>query len=281
VTDRPADDGSVSDAARKESARLARRVGQLEATLRQVELARDTNTGLLDRIMAELEVERARSRDLLLNILPQSIIDRLNRGERVIADRHDDVAVVFSDFVGFTEITARLPVSTVVASLNEMFSKFDAACAALGVEKIKTIGDAYMAAAGLPGTGDAIESGSDPGGTADAGASHVHAAADLALAMLAVVEEAGPPWRIRIGIHNGPVVAGVIGTTKFVYDLWGDAVNVASRLEASSEPGRIQVSQSIVAAAGSAFVFEPRGLVDLKGKGSTPTCFLVGRRDGG
>ena len=136
-------------ALRKESARLARRVRQLETSLREVELARDANTGLLDRIMAELEVERARSRDLLLNILPQSIIDRLNGGERVIADRFDDVAVVFSDFVGFTEISARLPVATVVSSLNEMFSGFDAACAALGVEKIKTIGDAYLAAAGL------------------------------------------------------------------------------------------------------------------------------------
>ena len=156
-----------------------------------------------------------------------------------------------------------------------MFSAFDAACAALGVEKIKTIGDAYMAAAGLPG------SGSGPGPGSDSKASHVHAAADLALAMLAAVEAAGPPWRIRVGIHNGPVVAGVIGTSKFVYDLWGDAVNVASRLEASSEPGRIQVSASIVAAARGAFAFEPRGMIDLKGKGSTPTFFLLGRTPAG
>jgi adenylate cyclase len=270
VTDpAPTDPESASTALRKEATRLARRVGQLEATLRQVELARDTNTKLLDRIMAELEVERARSRDLLLNILPQPIIDRLNDGERLIADRYDDVAVVFSDFVGFTEISARIPVATVVSSLNEMFSTFDSACSALGVEKIKTIGDAYMAAAGLPGSGT------------DSKASHVHAAADLALAMLAVVEEAGPPWRIRVGIHNGPVVAGVIGTSKFVYDLWGDAVNVASRLEASSEPGRIQVSASIAAALGGAFAFAPRGMIDLKGKGSTPTLFLLGRMAAG
>ena len=255
-------------ALRKEAVRLARRVGQLETTLRQVELARDANTGLLDRILAELEVERARSRDLLLNILPQSIIDRLNGGERVIADRFDDVAVVFSDFVGFTEISARLPVATVVSSLNEMFSGFDAACAALGVEKIKTIGDAYLAA-GLPRSAPESDSGSTAG--------HIHAAADLALTMLSVVDAAGPPWRIRIGIHNGPVVAGVIGTNKFVYDLWGDAVNVASRLEASSEPGRVQVSASIAAATTGAFVVEPRGQVNLKGKGSTETFFLVGR----
>jgi adenylate cyclase len=258
-------------ALRKEAARLARRVGQLETTLREVELARDANTGLLDRIMAELEVERARSRDLLLNILPQSIIDRLNGGERVIADRFDDVAVVFSDFVGFTEISARLPVAAVVSSLNEMFSGFDTACAALGVEKIKTIGDAYLAAAGLPRSAPEPDSGSDSTN------GHIHAAADLALTMLSVVDAAGPPWRIRIGIHNGPVVAGVIGTNKFVYDLWGDAVNVASRLEASSEPGRIQVSASIAAATTGAFVVEPRGQVNLKGKGSTETFFLVGR----
>jgi class 3 adenylate cyclase len=255
---------------RKESVRLARRVGQLETTLREVELARDANTRLLDRIMVELDVERGRSRELLLNILPQSIIDRLNGGERVIADRFDDVAVVFSDFVGFTEISARLPVATVVSSLNEMFSGFDAACAALGVEKIKTIGDAYLAAAGLSRSAPESDSGST--------ASHIHAAADLALTMLSVVEAAGPPWRIRIGIHNGPVVAGVIGTNKFVYDLWGDAVNVASRLEASSEPGRIQVSASIAAATTAAFVVEPRGKVNLKGKGSTETFFLCDRR---
>jgi class 3 adenylate cyclase len=247
-------------------------VRQLETTLREVELARDANIRLLDRVMAELDVERARSRDLLLNILPQSIIDRLNGGERVIADRFDDVAVVFSDFVGFTDISARVPVATVVSSLNEMFSGFDAACAALGVEKIKTIGDAYLAAAGLPR--------SDPEQSSASIAGHVYAAADLALSMLSVVDAIGPPWQIRIGIHNGPVVAGVIGTNKFVYDLWGDAVNVASRLEASSEAGRIQVSASVAAAARDRFHFEPRGAIHLKGKGSTETFFLRGRLPG-
>ena len=276
MTDPQAADPEPNESAaalRKEAARLARRVQQLESTLREVEHARDANTRLLDRIMAELEIERGRSRDLLLNILPQSIIDRLNGGERVIADRFEDVAVVFSDFVGFTEIAARLPVTTVISSLNEMFSGFDAACATLGVEKIKTIGDAYLAAAGLPGS--APESGLVPT------TGHIHAAADLALTMLSVVDAAGPPWRIRIGIHNGPVVAGVIGTSKFVYDLWGDAVNVASRLETSSEPGRAHVSASVAAATRGAFVLEPRGQVSLKGKGSTETFFLVGRTAAG
>lgn len=256
---------SAAERLRKEHARLARRVSQLEATLQQVEQIRDTNAKLLDRMMGELETERARSHTLLLNVLPQPIIDRLNAGEPLIADRYDHVAVVFSDFVGFTELSARLPVTTLVAALNALFSAFDAACQEFGVEKIKTIGDAYLAAAGLPG------SRGDP----------VHAAADLALAMQAAVQDAGPPWQVRIGLHAGPAVAGVIGTSKFVYDIWGDAVNVASRLETTAPPGRIQVSGVVAAALGDAFELEPRGTIELKGKGSTDAWFLLGRRDSG
>ena len=256
------DSSRSPDALRRENARLARRVSQLEVTLRQVEAIRDTNARMLDRMMGDLETERARSHELLLNILPQPIIDRLNNGEQVIADRLDDVAVLFSDFVGFTEISGRLPVDVLVGSLNELFSAFDEACASFGVEKIKTIGDAYLAAAGLSGT----ENG------------HVEAAADLALAMLAAVEAAGPPWQIRIGLHRGPVVAGVIGRNKFVYDLWGDAVNVASRLETTAPPGRIHVSEVCADALRTSFDLEPRGAVELKGKGSTEAYFLVGRR---
>ena len=263
MTDDPAIDADQgADVLRKDNARLARRVARVEALLRDVEQIRDTNARLLQRIRDELEIERRRSHDLLRNVLPQSIIDRLGAGEASIADRHDDVAVVFSDFVGFTEISSRLPVATVVAALNGMFSAFDASCDALGVEKIKTIGDAYMAAAGLPGSGG----------------DHVHAAADLALAMQAAVAAAGDPWQVRIGLHRGPVVAGVIGTSKFVYDLWGDAVNVASRLETSAPPGRIQVSAAVAAGLGDAFELEPRGAVELKGKGSTEVFYLLGRR---
>jgi adenylate cyclase len=246
----------------KEQIRLARRVDRLEATLRSVEEIRDTNARLLDRLMGELETERATSQRLLLNVLPQPIIDRLNAGERQIADRYDDVAVVFSDFVGFTEISARLPVATLVSSLNTLFSAFDASCEAFGVEKIKTIGDAYMAAAGLPG------SGGDP----------IRAAADLTLAMRDAVRDAGAPWQVRIGLHVGSVVAGVIGTSKFVYDLWGDAVNVASRLEASAPPASIQVSKAVADALGDAFDVQPRGPIELKGKGPTEAFLLLGRR---
>jgi adenylate cyclase len=260
--DRTIDAEPRLDDLRKENARLARRVARVEATLREVELIRDTNARLLDRIRGELDIERRRSHDLLLNVLPQAIIDRLGAGEGLIADRHEDVAVIFSDIVGFTEISSRLPVATVVAALNAMFSAFDESCHALGVEKIKTIGDAYMAAAGLPGSaGD-----------------HVRAAAELALAMRAAVANTGDPWRVRIGIHRGPVVAGVIGTSKFVYDLWGDAVNVASRLETTAPPDRIQVSAAIASGLGDAFELEPRGSIELKGKGSTEVFYLVGRR---
>jgi guanylate cyclase len=246
----------------KAAARLARRVGQLEATLEHVELIRDTNARMLERVRGELEAEQARSQRLLLNVLPQPIIDRLNAGEALIADRYDEVAIVFSDFVGFTEISSRLEVASLVSSLNGLFSAFDAACTELGVEKIKTIGDAYMAAAGLPGTSP------DP----------VHAAADLALAMQAAVRDAGDPWQARIGVHSGPVVAGVIGTSKFVYDLWGDAVNTASRLETTAPPGEIQVSAAVARALGDAYDLEPRGAIELKGKGSTETFLLRGRR---
>jgi len=262
VTESKAGDEPSQEQPRKEATKLARRVSQLEATLLGVEQIRDTNARLLDRLRGELEVERARSQQLLLNVLPQPIIDRLNAGEGLIADRYDDVAVVFSDFVGFTEISSRLPVATVVAALNGLFSAFDAACALLRVEKIKTIGDAYLAAAGLPGTNP----------------DHLAAVADLAIAMRAAVDAAGPPWQVRIGLHAGPVVAGVIGTSKFVYDLWGDAVNVASRLETSAPPGRIQVSGVVAAALAGAFELEPRGTIELKGKGSTEAWYLVGRR---
>ena len=250
------------DTLRKEIARLRRRVGRLEDQLEQVDTYRDTNARALSRVNDELAVEKERSHGLLLNVLPQPIIDRLNAGEQLIADRYDDVAIVFSDFVGFTEISSRLEVSSLVSSLNGLFSAFDAACADLGVEKIKTIGDAYMAAAGLPGTSQ------DP----------VPAAADLALAMQAAVRDAGDPWQIRIGVHTGPVVAGVIGTSKFVYDLWGDAVNTASRLETTAPPGRIQVSAAVARALGDVYDLEPRGAVELKGKGSTETFLLRGRR---
>jgi class 3 adenylate cyclase len=249
------------DALQRENARLARRVRRLEDTLVQLEEIRDANTYVLDRLVADLQAERQRSHDLLLNVLPEAIVQRLDGGESLIADRHDRVAVLFSDFVGFTRISSGLSPTELVGQLNALFSGFDAASARHGVEKIKTIGDAYLAVGGL------MESAADP----------VAAAADLALDMLEVMRDAPDPWAVRIGIHAGPAVAGVIGTHKFAYDVWGDAVNVASRLETTSEPGRIHVSAEVAAVLDGRYDLEPRGDIELKGKGAVPTYFLLGR----
>jgi len=255
----------VGDESARETARLERRVKRLEATLEQVERIRDANATLLNRVMDDLELERQRSHELLLNVLPERIVARLDAGESHIADRHDQVVVLMTDLVAFTSSAAQLSASNLVTELNELFTRFDDACATRGVEKIKTIGDAYMAVAGLDRSpqGDARES--------------VVAAANLALDMLDALGDARSRWAMRIGIHAGPVVAGIIGTRKFAYDVWGDTVNVASRLETTSLPGRIHVSEPVAAALEGRFALEPRGAVDLKGKGELPTWFLNGR----
>ena len=255
----------MDDESSRGNARLERRIRRLEATLEQVERIRDANATLLSRLMDDLEVERQRSHELLLNVLPERIVARLDAGETHIADRHDEAVVLMTDLVAFTSSAAQLSAGDLVAELNDLFTRFDDACAAHGVEKIKTIGDAYMAVAGL-----------DRSPQADAWESVV-AAAELALDMLDALGEAGSRWAMRIGIHAGPVVAGIIGTRKFAYDVWGDTVNVASRLETTSLPGRIHVSEPVAAALEGRFALEPRGAVDLKGKGELPTWFLNGR----
>jgi class 3 adenylate cyclase len=265
------------EALAKANARLERRLARLESNLESLEAIRDTNAGVLDRLIRDLEHERARSRELLLNVLPEAIVERLAAGETRIADRHESVAVVFSDFVGFTEVSSQLRPAVLVDELNELFSAFDAACERFGVEKIKTIGDAYLAASGLDPrrTGDAASG--EPGSGPDA-TTHVAAAADLALAMQDAVAAADPRWQVRIGLHAGPVVAGVLGTKKFVYDVWGDTVNVASRLETVARPGTILASEAVASALGAAFELSPVGPVDLKGKGPVPAHLLLGRR---
>jgi adenylate cyclase len=256
----------------RENRILQRRLRRLESDIRQLEGFQDSNATLLSGLLRDLEAERAKSHRLLLNVLPQRIIDRLAAGETRIADGHDDVTVLFSDVVGFTAISARLAPAALVEELDELVSGFDAICEATGVDKIKTVGDAYLAVGGLGAT--TAEQGDALRGTGE------RAVAEAALRMCAF---AGEPdraggWQIRIGLHAGPIVAGVVGTSKFAYDVWGDTVNIASRLETSSEPGRIHLSADLARRLDGEFLVERRGVIDLKGKGATETFWLVGRR---
>ncbi|MEA2673606.1 MAG: hypothetical protein QOI92_798 [Chloroflexota bacterium] len=259
----------------RENRILQRKLHRLEANVQRMEEFQGTNSTILSGLLRDLEVERARSHQLLLNVLPQRIIDRLNAGETLIADGHENVTVLFSDIVGFTMISSETPPSELVAELNGLFSGFDAICDDAGVDKIKTVGDAYLAVGGLAG-----DHGIGDGGIGDGRAGEL-AIADAALRMVAFADEraARGGWQIRIGIHAGPIVAGVVGTSKFAYDVWGDTVNTASRLETTSEPGRIHVSADLARRIEARFVVQRRGMVDLKGKGSAETYWLLGRRE--
>jgi len=258
------DRASSPEDLQRENRLLARKLARMDTNVRQMEEMQDSTSKLLSNVMRELDQERARSHSLLLNILPQAIIDRLGDGETTIADRYESVTVLFSDLVSFTSISSELEPQLLVSDLNRLFSEFDALCERTEVEKIKTIGDAYLAVGGLPGTRT----------------DHATAVAELALGMVEAVARlnvsSGRDWRIRIGVHSGPAVAGVIGTRKFVYDVWGDTVNVASRLESSAEPNRIHISKPVAEALRGTFDLEPRGTIDLKGKGNTESFLLRG-----
>jgi class 3 adenylate cyclase len=226
---------------------------------------------LAQRQQAAMEAEVARSvqkrsEELLLKVLPEPIVARMMRGERVIADAHEAVTVVFADVVGFTPIAAALPPRELVDLLGRVFVAYDEIVRRHGIEKIKTIGDAYMAVAGAPMPCE----------------DHALRAARAALEMRDVLTrlDVGHRLQMRIGLHSGPAVAGVIGHEKFLYDLWGDTVNVASRLESHGEPGRIQLSEETAALLGDRFRLEPRGIVELKGRGPTRTLWLVEERTG-
>ncbi|HUJ76711.1 MAG TPA: adenylate/guanylate cyclase domain-containing protein [bacterium] len=219
----------------------------------------------MEEAEAQAEVERGKSEALLLNILPPPIADRLLGQAGTIADGFAEVTVLFADIVGFTRLSAGMPPQRVVDLLNGVFTAFDELVTQRGLEKIKTIGDAYMVAGGLP----------------HHRADHAEAVADLALAMLETVRgfrhETGEPLSIRIGINTGPVVAGVIGKTKYIYDLWGDTVNTASRMESHGVPGEIQVTAATREALGERFLFTERGEIEVKGKGWMPVYLLRGR----
>ena len=228
-------------------------------------LERNEAFAALERSMADLRREREKSERLLLNILPETIAARLKDGEATIAESFPTVTVLFADLCGFTEFSQHAEPRQLVAMLDEIFSAFDHLAHAYGVEKIKTIGDAYMAVAGLPVPR----------------ADHAAAVADMALGMLdafrRVMNTRSLALEVRIGIHSGPVVAGVIGRHKFTYDLWGDTVNSASRMESHGEPSRIHVSQATRDLLGKAYRFADRGEITIKGKGPMPTSFLLGR----
>jgi len=221
----------------------------------------------LDRSHRLLLAEQERSEGLLLNILPAPIAARLKQGEGVIADRFPDVTVLFADLVDFTQRSQRVAPEQVVAALNELFSVFDRLAQDQGLEKIKTVGDAYMVAGGLP----------------DPRPDHAQAVAEMALAIREEIarrsDPSGQPLAVRIGIDTGPVVAGVIGTSKFIYDVWGDTVNTASRMETQGVPGCIQVTASTWRRLRDGYRFQRRGPIQVKGKGELVTYFLLGRTD--
>jgi class 3 adenylate cyclase len=213
----------------------------------------------------ELDLEREKSERLLLNVLPGSIAARLKQTEGVIADGFPDVTVLFADIVDFTSRSERIAPEQVVEALNSRFSAFDGLTRQRGLEKIKTIGDAYMVVGGLP----------------EPRPDHTEAVAEMALAMLEEVagrsDPSGRPLQVRIGIDTGPVVAGVIGTSRFSYDLWGDTVNTASRMESNGIPGCIQVTDRAYRRLRDRYRFQRRGPIPVKGKGYIVTYVLVGR----
>lgn len=211
----------------------------------------------------QIEEERARSERLLLNVIPQPIANRLKAGEYPIVDTFDEVTVLFADLVGFTQLSAQVAPSQLVTLLDQIFSAFDELADRHGLEKIKTIGDAYMAVAGLPFPRQ----------------DHAAEAANMALEMHVVIKKLNQCWRrdtaIRIGLCTGPVIAGIIGRSKFIYDLWGDTVNVASRMESHGLPGKTQVSTTTHDLLRGRFIFEERGRVEIRGKGPMTTYFLI------
>jgi adenylate cyclase len=216
--------------------------------------------------LAALRIEQDKAENLLLNILPRSIADRLKAEPQTIADQFAAASILFADVVDFTPFSERLSAAEVVGILDHLFSHFDEIAERLGLEKIKTIGDAYMVAAGVPSPRS----------------DHARAMALMALEMREAVRSTDDGGHrgleLRIGINSGPVVAGVIGRKRFLYDLWGDAVNTASRMESHGTPGEIQVTQATYELIRDDFDLRPRGTVNVKGKGDMETWYLVGQK---
>jgi adenylate cyclase len=215
--------------------------------------------------LAKLEIEQKKSQELLLNILPEAIAERLKKEQGIIADEFAAVSVMFADIVGFTQLSASISPKELVHLLNDIFSKFDQLAEKHGLEKIKTIGDSYMVVGGLP----------------NPRSDHAEAIAEMALDMQEAIrdyrENLGISLSIRIGIHSGPVVAGIIGKKKFIYDLWGDTVNTASRMESHGLPDKIQISEATYLLIADQYQFKKRGSINVKGKGDMAAYLLKGR----
>jgi class 3 adenylate cyclase len=216
----------------------------------------------------ELASANEQNQALLLNVLPNSIAERLKAGETLIADEHESATILFADIVGFTKLSSEYPAIQIVEMLNWIFSIFDDLSEQYGLEKIKTIGDSYMVAGGVPLRHP----------------HHVEAVSEMGLEIIRKIrtfsEQSGLEINVRVGIHTGPVVAGVIGQKRFIYDLWGDTVNTASRMESSGEAGRVHVSEAMYKALSATHLATPfsvqeRGEISVKGKGTMRTYFLV------
>ena len=220
-------------------------------------------TARMQRKILQLQDERKKSEDLLLNILPQRVAEQLKAGQETIAESFAEATVLFADLVGFTPLASRVPPGELVSLLNEIFSAFDALAERYGLEKIKTIGDAYMVVGGIPIPKE----------------DHVEAIAQMALAMQREIQliglESERSFTLRVGIHTGPVVGGVIGLKRFTYDLWGDTVNIASRMESQGIPGCIQVTETTYNRLSDKFLFAERGAIDVKGKGQMQVYLLL------
>ncbi len=231
-------------------------------------IANDELEERVEKRTAELRQEKERSEQLLLNVLPASIANRLKQTNESPAEHFEDATIMFADIVGFTSLSAKMEPMELVAGLNQIFSAFDHLTEKYGLEKIKTIGDAYMVVGGLPI--------SRP--------DHATAIADMALDMQTYIQNStsilSESIEIRIGINTGPVIAGVIGIKKFIYDLWGDAVNLASRMESHGKPGYIQVTDATYERLKENYLLEPRGNIDVKGRGEIKTYWLIGKRTG-
>jgi len=221
---------------------------------------------LIQQQHQQLELERQKSEDLLLNILPRTIAQRLKEDQSVIADHFHSTTILFTDIVGFTKLSENLSPSKLVQFLNKIFTSFDNLVEKYQLEKIKTVGDAYMVAGGFP----------------EPRPDHVEAIADLALemqeSMVMFHTEKNQSVSMRTGIHTGPAVAGVIGIKKFIYDVWGDTVNTASRMESHGIGGQIQVSHATYKVLKNKYILKKRGMIEMKGKGRLMTYWLQGKK---